>query len=189
MIILPKIKTCGIYLILNINNKKIYIGSSKDMYYRLHRHKSDLLKSKYTNPILLNSFKKGSIFVGLLLEYCSEEDLRIREQYYIDLLNPEYNITRSVIRNVLSTESRVKISETLKEKYKSGEITAYKQNHNWIKVDQFTLDGKYIKTFDSIVDAAKENGISRNNLNECIRLPHRNIAGGYIWKKYDNKST
>jgi group I intron endonuclease len=29
-----------------------------------------------------------------ILEYCKEEDVLLREQYYLDLLQPEYNILK-----------------------------------------------------------------------------------------------
>ena len=57
-----------------------------------------------------------------------------REQYYIDFIKPEYNLTLNVVANTghsVSQEVKEKISNTLKEKYKSGEITTYKQEHIW----------------------------------------------------------
>ena len=48
-----------------------------------------------------------------ILEYCDSKDLIKREQYYIDLLNPEYNILKiagSRLGSTDRTESRVKIS-------------------------------------------------------------------------------
>ena len=71
-----------------------------------------------------------------ILEYSNENIRFEREQYYIDLINPEYNLTNHVIANIghsPSIETRNKISKSLKEKYDSGEITAYRQNHLWIK--------------------------------------------------------
>jgi len=45
-------KKSGIYCIKNIVNDKFYIGSSIHIYYRLRRHKSDLIKKTHANPIL-----------------------------------------------------------------------------------------------------------------------------------------
>ena len=69
-----------------------------------------------------------------VLEYCPEEIRFDREQYYINSLKPEYNLTLNVIANFgheVSEETKNKISNTLKERYSSGEITTYKQQHNW----------------------------------------------------------
>jgi hypothetical protein len=51
-------------------------------------------------------------------------------------LQPEYNLSKNVLPSlgVSPNESvRNKISKTLKDKYKSGEIVPYKQQHLWIK--------------------------------------------------------
>lgn len=48
-----------------------------------------------------------------ILEYCDPSDLIIREQYYIDLLNPKYNICKkagSCFGRIFSKETRAKIS-------------------------------------------------------------------------------
>jgi GIY-YIG catalytic domain/NUMOD1 domain len=79
-------------------NNKSYVGSSKDLYRRL--------KDCYYNTDFLNKKKITSdsrIYKALLddgyesfkleiLEYCDKKNLIEREQYYIDLIKPEYNI-------------------------------------------------------------------------------------------------
>jgi len=53
-----------------------------------------------------------------ILEYCSQDVLLKREQYYIDLLKPEYNIL-SIAGSTLGYKHR---EETL-EKFKTREFT------------------------------------------------------------------
>jgi group I intron endonuclease len=79
----------------------------------------------HANPHLQNAYNKyGSLsFQISIIEECDQDNLLKREQYYIDLLTPAYNITKEVINNRLSPESRLKISNTLKEKVKNGIIT------------------------------------------------------------------
>lgn len=54
------------------------------------------------------------------------------------------------------------------------------------KVNQYSLDGKYIKTYNTLTEAAKENNI--NNISTIINVctGKRKTAGGYIWKYYNN---
>lgn len=52
-----KIKSCywkksGIYIILNIYNFKKYVGSSKDVYHRLHKHKSHFKNNNHSNQYM-----------------------------------------------------------------------------------------------------------------------------------------
>ena len=49
---------CGIYMILNLINGKRYIGSSIDIYNRLHEHLHNLKNNKSHNNHLQNSWNK-----------------------------------------------------------------------------------------------------------------------------------
>jgi len=66
-----------------------------------------------------------------VIEYCEESIRFDREQYYITEYKPEYNFSLQVLANKdrkLTDEEKSKISETLKRRYKNGEIVAYNQN-------------------------------------------------------------
>lgn len=87
----------GIYCWRNLNSGKMYIGSSINLSKRL----SQYLSIKFLNKELLNG--KSKIYSALLnysysnfsltiLEYCDLADVIKREQYYLDLLKPTYNI-------------------------------------------------------------------------------------------------
>ena len=129
---------CGIYMIVNLVNGKKYVGSSVDIYNRLHEHLHNLKNRKAHNVHLQASWDKygEDKFIYSLLEYCNKSIQFEREQYYIDVLKPEYNLTSNVVANTghkVTEETKKKISDTLKKKYASGEITTYKQEHNWKK--------------------------------------------------------
>lgn len=85
-------KTSGIYKIEQISNNKVYIGSSKNMYRRCHRHMSELRHGKHQNSFLQRSFAKygETDFTIECLEKCSIELLAEREQFYINKYN-SYN--------------------------------------------------------------------------------------------------
>lgn len=85
----------GIYIITNNVNKKQYVGSSKNVYYRIQRHKTNLKLQKHCNAKLQAGYNKYSLsnFTFSILEFVDkEQDLLIREQFYIDSLKPIYNI-------------------------------------------------------------------------------------------------
>lgn len=48
-------------------------------------------------------------------------------------------------------------------------------------VNQYDLDGNFIKTYSSLSEAHRETGISISNISKNIR-GQANRAGGYIWK-------
>ena len=150
-------KKCGIYCIKNIVNNKCYIGSSTHIYYRLRRHKSDLLRKNHANPILQNAYNKygADSFVVSIIEECTEDIVLLREQHYIDTLLPVYNITREVINNRLSPESRLKISNTMKAKAKAGIRVNCMNEAKRKQIDLYDCNCKFIKKFDSYNDAGR----------------------------------
>ena len=118
---------CGIYSIFNLQNGKRYIGSSVDLYNRLHEHWHNLKNNKAHNKHLQSAWNKyeEENFSFNILEFCEPEERFDREQYYMDFMKPEYNFVANVTANLgrdVSEEQRKKISNTLKEKYKSGEL-------------------------------------------------------------------
>lgn len=78
---------CGIYRILNIKTKKVYIGSSERIEGRWKRHKSDLNCNIHHSTHLQRAYNKygKENFIFSILEECSEEILLEREQYYKNL--------------------------------------------------------------------------------------------------------
>lgn len=129
---------CGVYMIINLVNGKRYVGSSVNIYQRLHDHVHNLKNNCAHNQHFQNSWNKhGEInFIYSVLEFCDRNLQFDREQFYIDLIQPEYNLSKNVIPSLgvsPSEQVRNKISETLKNKYKSGEIHTYRQQHLWVK--------------------------------------------------------
>lgn len=84
--------TC-IYCIENTITKYKYIGSAKNYILRQRMHLSQLLNNKHHSKYLQRSFNKHGIdnFRFYIIENCLLNNLLEREQYWIDLLNPEYN--------------------------------------------------------------------------------------------------
>lgn len=84
----------GIYQIRNLINSHIYIGSSCDLNLRQKDHFRHLRYGTHHNKYLQNAYNKygEDQFVFEILEYCDKNELIIREQWYIDSWNPEYNL-------------------------------------------------------------------------------------------------
>jgi group I intron endonuclease len=91
-------KICGIYKITLITNGKFYIGSSIDIKIRWNNHKNELKKGIHGNKKLQNACNKYGYnnFIFEILEECEKvkEIILEREQFYIDTLNPFFNICK-----------------------------------------------------------------------------------------------
>lgn len=79
-------------------NGKIYIGSSCNIQNRFSIHYRQLCIGNHDNPKLQLSWNKygANNFSFSTIEICRPEDRLDREQYYINTLNPEYNIAKVV---------------------------------------------------------------------------------------------
>lgn len=88
-------KIPGIYMIQSIvKPEKVYIGSAVNLNYRWINHVSKLKSNTHANRKLQNHFNKygESDLIFIVIEPCLPEFLLIREQYYIDSLDPWFNI-------------------------------------------------------------------------------------------------
>jgi group I intron endonuclease len=115
------VKKCGIYIIENIKNNKIYIGQSTDIQTRFYVHKSLLKHNSHPNHHLQSAWNKygETFFKFAILEILSEysfEKLNEKEIYYINLYKSNvfgYNITNggknfSLKKTNPSDEDRIK---------------------------------------------------------------------------------
>lgn len=108
----------GIYQIeIQVNGKR-YIGSTVNFRKRWQEHLSAFCHRKHRNPHLQAAFEKygGEVFVFTILEGVRDTSQLIsREQYYLDTLNPEYNIALVAGMPMLgrhhTAEAKRKISE------------------------------------------------------------------------------
>jgi group I intron endonuclease len=112
----------GIYMLTNKLTKDIYIGQSIDLSKRFRKYFSpSYIKSKDSLIISRALIKYGySNFYLTILEYCDKSDLLVREQYYFDKLNPQYNILKIAGSSKgfkVSEETKVKILKSLKGIY------------------------------------------------------------------------
>lgn len=89
-------KICGIYSITLTSNSRQYIGSSVDIKSRWYSHTRCLKNNKHHSILLQNSWNEygEENFVFEILEECEKvkEIILEREQFYIDTLNPFFNI-------------------------------------------------------------------------------------------------
>lgn len=97
-IILENKNKSGIYRFTNILTGDCYIGSSVNMSTRFYDHFNlkQVEKNKGKSIFYWAILKYGlENFTLEILENCSQDELLIREQYYLDLLKPAYNILKT----------------------------------------------------------------------------------------------
>lgn len=166
----------GIYKIENIVNNKIYIGSCSNFNIRKGSHLCLLRQGKHHSIKLQRSFDKyGEInFIITLIEKCEKENLIIREQYYIDILKPFYNIclvAGSTQGRVFTDLHKERLSKSLTGKIRTEE---QKERQRQIKIGK-THTKETKEKVSKIVNELKGNRIG-DKINSEEILNFINIA-------------
>lgn len=131
----------GIYRWIYKVNKKTYIGSAMELRTRFYVFYS-AKRLIHSNMAIYKAILKYGYwnFKLEILEYCDKNKILVREQYYIDLLKPEYNIlikagssygykhTQETLNKfkarITSEETRANLSKSAKGRVLSEEARA-----------------------------------------------------------------
>jgi group I intron endonuclease len=103
----------GIYCIENTVNGHIYIGSSKNLWRRFLDHNEALDRGKHINKHLQAAYNKygRDVFIFYRIFECDYNyELLLYEQYFIDKMKPEYNISKIAGKVKFTDEMKRKIS-------------------------------------------------------------------------------
>lgn len=196
-------REAGIYKINNIKNEKFYIGSSVNTNKRIYRHISELRGNKHPNEKLQRAYNKygEKAFEFEIMEYVDIQQLIEKEQFYIDTLNPEYNICRiaySTLGRIPSVKTKLKMSKSHKG-YKHSNESKIKMSNSkkGLKltqkrkeqiseskkkpIHQFDKQGNFIKEWNTVSEAL----VTFKNVSSVL-TGKRKTCGGYIWKYKNN---
>lgn len=126
-----------IYKIENLLNHKQYIGSTKDFLSRKRNHLNLLRKNKHHSKYLQRAYNKygEKTFSFSILEYCAKSvNILQREQQFIDLMLPHYNLckvagSRFGVKASFATIEKLKIAH---KGQKVSDLEKERRRKNWI---------------------------------------------------------
>lgn len=197
----------GIYCITNLENNKIYIGSTLNSFKeRWSTHIQKLRKGTHSNSHLQNAFNKygeEKFKFSILEVLVNEAEILNKEQEYINNFKSYdrtigYNIEIDVYKREVSEETKQKISATLKEKYASGELVSNSECliAGWNKgqkcpqiskarremfdsIEVYDKNMNLMVTFRSVTDLCEW---SETNIMPRLKMDGRNKKGGLLRK-------
>ena len=205
----------GIYCFTCLTNGKKYVGSSVNLGRRFSQYFNANYLKRHTDMLISRALLKYgySNFNLEILEYCDSSELLTREQYYFDLLNPEYNILKNAysllgykhsaeslakisaraLGRIFSEEHKTKMSEAKKGKNHPlyGKTHSEQSKHknslsqpNSIKIVVTDLELKTKTTFGSIREAARALNITQCVINNYFnRNQIKPSKGRYVFTK------
>jgi predicted GIY-YIG superfamily endonuclease len=149
----------GIYLIRNKVNGKTYVGQSVQIEIRWKQHldASKNEKNNDYNNYIYKSFRKYGVenFEFVVLEFVEDnEKLTKREQYWYEIIRPNYNMERPIKPEKMRTSKPV------------------------YKID--AKNGEIIDEYPSIREASRQNNITKTAIYNVLSGT-RNTANGYYW--------
>ena len=184
---------CGVYRWTHLASEKCYVGSSVDLSRRLKNYYNIsflTLEIKKNNSRIYRALVKYgySKFKLEVLEYCEPNILIDREQYYLDLLNPEYNILKVAGSRFGVKHSKASIEKmriTASKTFKSPEFLAKlsKGQSNGTKVEVTDIETNTSTTYHAIRAAARALDINKTYIEYYIYLKQdKPVLGRYTFK-------
>ena len=181
-------KKSGVYCWTNIKNGKRYVGSSLSLsrriscYYSLSRISKLESKSLICRALLRHGH---SGFRLDILEYCKKEKVIEREQYYMNLMKPEYNILK-----VAGSSLGYKHTEENMNKFRARKLSAEQIAKNRERIREYNArEETKVKARARMLEINKKKGIGVEVINtetkevmlySSIREAARKIGCGHI---------
>ena len=167
-VIIMRTKISGVYKIQSkFVPNRLYVGSSLDIHKRWWDHKTRLKEGLHKNPILQAHYNKYGTddFEFCVIEECSQEMLINREQYYIDVLRPSFNVllfAENSLGHKHSEETKQKIREKAIGRIVSDE-TKQRMSDSQLKANRGGINhpmyGKHHKESSRIKSSESHMGI------------------------------
>lgn len=183
-----------IYKITNQINGKFYIGQTiYEINERMRQHIYTALRRK-TKTALYNAIRKygpENFTIEEIDGANSLSELNYLETHYIykfNTLAPNgYNLSSGGGNNRTHESTKKKISKALKGRKIGKYHIDCLVDRCSIKVYQYDLDGNFIKSWKSAIEAARKLEIGNSEINKCCKN-QRKSCGGFMWSLTKEKS-
>lgn len=169
---------CGLYLIVNLVNRKRYIGSTNNIRNRFYSHRTALRSGKHHNTLLQRAWTKyGEVnFEFRIFMLSSLNDRLSLESLFMDILRPAYNIAavQGVRVSAFTENDHIRCMKNLS-------ISHEKSRKPIRMIDSVT--GETLQEFASIRAAGNFIGGKNSHNSICANLKGKNkLAYGYKWE-------
>lgn len=195
-------KTIYIYKLIDpITNDVRYVGKTNNLVRRFSAHLKRSKTNKYHSARWINSLLNKDLKPILeIIEECDETNWEEREIYWINHYREKYDLTNileggghtatygrlgkpwSDEQRINNRNARLGVPVNHTEEGKKNRANGIRKyyNENKKKVFQYSLDGEFIREWDSAVDAGLELNIIHSNITKVCK-GERKKSGEFIW--------
>lgn len=145
-------------MVWSYRRKKFLKPSLNVSYLKVHLYKDGECKTKTIHRLVLETFKPVVGMENLQANHIDEN------KQNNNLSNLEW-----------TTAKENTLHSSYKWKGRKGKV---------IPVEQYSLDGRLVAVYSSQAEAARELGINRYSISDCLR-GRTHTGGGYIWRFID----
>lgn len=184
----------GIYFIINLINKKFYIGSTFNLKKRWeNEHRGFLRTNCHPNKHLQRAWNKygENNFIFEVIMVCSKEKCRFFEQKCLDVYKtwkPDSGYNKSKIASPIYLGKKIGSIHSKQTINKMSQTKKYKMN----AVERINPNNGEVKEYES-VNAAMRDGFSEANIWKCCILLNKKgeprLHKGFYWKYLDETKT
>jgi len=166
----------GVYIITNNTTGSFYVGSSLNIQHRWWNHRSKNNSGCTRLSAAIKKYGKNNFTIQrifcLLPQVGASKDITQKqlwqyEQYFIDSLQPfgdrGYNVLSSTEKGLCVYATQTDFLHVRRR-----------------AVDMFSLQGEFIKTFDTVQSAAKAIAIFESSIVDCCQ-GRKKSAGDFMW--------
>lgn len=127
--------------------------------------------------------KKNNISSNEIINRRNESFMKVSPSKIIELWDNNFGITEigKIIQIDINTIKNVLLNNNITEKDIKNRSKEKRSNSKKKKVEQYTLDGDFIKIFDSLSEAAKSVNGKISNISNVV-TGRSNTAYGFKWK-------
>lgn len=149
----------GVYMITNNVTKKFYIGISINLYGRFQNYFT--IKRLQENPssrinraLLKFGYKNFTVSILEIFTDCSFNDLKIKEDFYIEVLKPQYNIKQKHSYNAIFWKTQIQCEIPFKVK-NILDMCLDPNNLDWVLISFSSKNNKKMQYY--LLEACSKN--------------------------------
>jgi len=179
----------GIYMWTNLITNKSYVGSAINLSKRLKNYYNISYlerETKTNNSMIYRALLKYgySNFKLDIIEICKPFDLIKREQYYLDRLNPEYNVLKTAgsllgFKHSKDTIERMRTSKLGRNRSEADKLAISAGNTKSQSVLVIDNNTGEKKEFLSIRKAAEFTGLHHSHIAKSIKINNKYLGKDY----------